>query len=170
MEKNKRMTEYFSEIETIKEYNGYFCSISKSITIVILGSFCGLRNISQIHQWAKSERVSGFLREKFEIEDIPCYYWLLCLMKIIKPESLNQCFINWVESILPENKRNFTISLDGKTIRSTGKMDSYKSPLHIVSAQIAELGITFGQKAVRSKSNEIPAVRELLKLLKIDGA
>ena len=43
----------------------------------------------------------------------------------------------------------------------------YDNPLHIVSAQIAELGITFGQQAVYDKSNEIPAVRELLKLLKL---
>ncbi|MCL2299428.1 MAG: ISAs1 family transposase [Firmicutes bacterium] len=28
------------------------------------------------------------------------YYWLLCLLKIIKPESLNRCFIRWVESIV----------------------------------------------------------------------
>lgn len=34
-----------------------------------------------------------------------------------------------------------------KTIRSTGKMKKYENPLHIVSAQVAELGVTFGQIA-----------------------
>lgn len=62
-----------------------------------------------------------------------------------------------------------TLSFDGKTIRSTGKMDKYSSPLHIVSAHIAELGITLGQQTVEGKSNEIPAVRELLGFLKIEG-
>jgi predicted transposase YbfD/YdcC len=62
-----------------------------------------------------------------------------------------------------------TLSFDGKTVRSTAKMQNYKNPLHIVSAQIAELGITYGQKAVEGKSNEIPAVRELIKLLNIEG-
>jgi predicted transposase YbfD/YdcC len=41
--------------------------------------------------------------------------------------------------------------------------------MHIVSAHIAELGITFGQQTVYEKSNEIPAVRELIGLLKIEG-
>ena len=41
--------------------------------------------------------------------------------------------------------------------------------MHIVSAHIAELGITFGQQTVYEKSNEIPAVRELVGLLKIEG-
>ena len=57
----------------------------------------------------------------------------------------------------------------GKTIRSTGKMDSYESPLHIVSAQVAELGITYARQAVAGKSNEIPAVRELLGQLEPGG-
>lgn len=41
MEKNM-ITQYFDEIETPKEYNGYFCSVAEAITIVILGSICGL--------------------------------------------------------------------------------------------------------------------------------
>ena len=166
----EEITEYFSELETCKEYNGYFCSVSEAVTIVILGSFCGLRNVSQIHQWASHPRVSEFLCKEFGIENVPCYYWLLCLLKLIEPKSLNQCFIRWVESVLPETGvKNLTVSLDGKTICSTGKMNSYEVPLHIVSAQIAELGITFGQQAVEGKSNEIPAVRELLKLLNLKG-
>jgi predicted transposase YbfD/YdcC len=94
---------------------------------------------------------------------------MLCLLKIINPKSLNGCFSNWVESLLPDTKKGLTLSVDGKTVRSTEKMDRYESPMHIVSAQIAELGITFGQYAVRDKSNEIPAVRELLNLLDIGG-
>lgn len=62
-----------------------------------------------------------------------------------------------------------TISLDGKPIRSKEKMDSYESPLHIVSAQVSELGMTFAQKSVEGKSNEIPAVQELLEELDISG-
>lgn len=43
------------------------------------------------------------------------------------------------------------------------------SPLHIISAQICELGITLASEAVEAKSNEIPAVQELLKKLDIEG-
>ena len=70
---------------------------------------------------------------------------------------------------LPEDRKGVSISVDGKTIRSTGKMDSYDSPLHIVSAQLCELGITLASKSVDGKSNETPAVQELLKELDISG-
>ena len=70
---------------------------------------------------------------------------------------------------MPGSGEGLTLSFDGKTIRSTAKMDSYDSPLHIISAQLAELGITLGQRTVAGKSNEIPAMRELLELLSVKG-
>jgi predicted transposase YbfD/YdcC len=71
--------------------------------------------------------------------------------------------------MIPHSLENLTVAIDGKTIRSTGKMDSYEEALHIVSAHVAELGLTIGQKTVSGKSNEIPAVRELIELLNIEG-
>ncbi len=51
--KKEMLVEYFEEVETVQEYNGYFCSISEAISIVVLGSICGLRNVSQIHLFLK---------------------------------------------------------------------------------------------------------------------
>ena len=169
MGKVQNIAEYFAEVETTTQHKGYFCSVGNALTIVILGLLCGLRNVSQVHQWATSSRVSEFLAKHFRINRIPCYYWLLCLLKIIDPKALNLCFIKWVQSILPEGTKAMTISIDGKTIRSTGKMGKYKNALHIVSAHIANLGITLAQETVDDKSNEIPAMRDLIKLLEIEG-
>ena len=83
MDKTIKIMEFFADVETTKEHNGYFCSVVEALTIVILGSFCGLRNVNQIHQWASNPRVSEFLVKNFSIERIPCYYWLLCLLKMI---------------------------------------------------------------------------------------
>lgn len=167
--KNNGITEYFEEVETEEEYNGYFCRIPEIITIVILGSMCGLKNVSQIHQWAANDRVSEFLKEKFGINHVPCYYWILCMLKMIKTETLNKCFANWVYSFMPKKAENLTISLDGKTICSTNRIEKIESPLHIISAQISELGLTLAQRSTDDKSNEIPAVQELLKTLNIKG-
>ena len=77
--------------------------------------------------------------------------------------------MKWAETMLPKDRAGLTISLDGKTIRSTGKMESYDSPLHIISAQISELGITFASKSAEGKSNGIPAVQQLIAELDIQG-
>ena len=87
---------------------------------------------------------------------------------MIRPASLNKCFAAWVASMLPPS-RQVTLAIDGKTIRSTGKMQSYDTALHIISAQIGELGMSYAQRSTEGKSNEIPAVRELLAELDIKG-
>ena len=166
MEKEK-LIEYFTEIETTTGNDGYFFSVSAAITISILGTFCGLRNMQQIHQWASNDKIQKFLSEKFGIENLVCYSWFTQVLGLIKPESFNECFTKWVTDSVKTS--GLTLSFDGKTVCSTAKMETYKNPLHIVSAQIARLGITLGQQAVDGKSNEIPAVRELIKLLDISG-
>ncbi|MDR0512315.1 MAG: ISAs1 family transposase [Treponema sp.] len=164
-----RIKEYFSGVETTKEHNGYFFSVGEALTVVILGTLCGLKNVSQISQWSEEESVRGLLAKHLGIERIPCYYWLLCLLKLIDMKSLNQCLMRWAQSLIPDGKRSMTISFDGKTIRSTGKMSKNQSPLHIVSAHLAEQGITLAGRKADDKSNEIPAVRDLTGLLEAEG-
>lgn len=165
----EKMIEYFREVKVTKEYNPYKCSVEEAISIVIVGTFCKFENLKEIHYWASQENVARMLKDEFGVNHIPCYYWLTCLIKMIEPTSLNECFTNWVSSLLPEGNTEKTISFDGKTVRSTNNMSSFEQPLHIISAQIAEFGLTFGQEPVASKSNEIPAVQTLIKLLKLDG-
>lgn len=171
--KNELIIRYFEEIETNEEYNGYMYNVADIVAIVTLGSLCGLKNISQIHQWAESEKISEYLKENYAIERIPCYFWMLTLMKMVKPESLEKCIRKWAASALPseqsEERKKVTIAVDGKTIRSTEKMKSYKNPIHIISAQLSEAGITYASRKVDGKTNEIPEVQSLLKELDIAG-
>jgi hypothetical protein len=52
MDKNIKIIEYFADVHTLKEHNGYFFNVAEALTIVILGSLCGLKNVSQISQSA----------------------------------------------------------------------------------------------------------------------
>ncbi len=165
----EKISEYFAEVETVGKYKGYMFSVGSAITISILGTFCGLRNMQQIHQWAGSKKIRAFLSEEFGIESLVCYSWYTQVMGMIKPESFNEHFIRWISASMKDRIQGKTLSFDGKTICSTSKMKKYKNPLHIVSAQLGEYGITYGQKTVEGKSNEIPAVQELIRLLNIKG-
>jgi hypothetical protein len=90
MDKRKGLTEYFAKVETTKAYDGYFCSVEEALTIVILGSLCGLRNVNQIHQWASSGRVNEFLSRHFGNRKGPMLLLVIMLVKtnsaiIVKP-------------------------------------------------------------------------------------
>lgn len=167
--KAEMLMDFMNEVESEQEYDGYYYSLGEALTIVVLGSLCGLKNVSQIHQWAESDRIREWLKEKFAIERVPCYYWLLCLLKMVKTESLNRCLREWVSRMIPEERNGLTLAVDGKTVRSTDGKKGYQRPLHIISAQLSELGLTLTSKSVDGKSNEIPAVQELLRELDIAG-
>lgn len=89
--------------------------------------------------------------------------WAVDTLEMVKSDTLNQCMMKRASQFLPENGRKTTISLDGKTIRSAVDKKNMDSPLHIISAQICEIGVTLASEAVEDKSNEIPAVQELIK-------
>jgi len=163
------IAEFFDEVETVERHIGHTYSARDAIVIAVMGSVCGLKNLSQIHQWATSPRAAKFLAEQCGICDIPSYSWMLELFAIVKPESPSRCLANWVGSMLPEDKSATTVAIDGKTIRSTEKMKCHKVALQVVSAQLAEFGMTFGQRRVEEGGNEIPAARQLLGELQIAG-
>jgi len=154
-----RMMTYFGYVELLVDYEGYFCSVEEAISNVIAGTFCWFRNLKQIHEWVEDEQIQGILREHFGINHVPRYYWLTRLLGLIDPASMNACFVRWAASLLPESLAGQTVAVDGKSVCSTAKMARYENPPHIVSAQLCELGLTFGQAAVAGKSNETPAMQ-----------
>ena len=78
--KSNGITEYFEEVELYEEYDGYLCSVADVITIVILGSICGLKNVKQIHQWAESYRYLTVLKRKL-IVGIKVYLRFIRIVK-----------------------------------------------------------------------------------------
>jgi hypothetical protein len=90
---------YFEEVETTREYDGYWYCVHDIIVISILGSLCGLRNMIMIVDWAKSPSVTKFLQEKMRMSRVPFYSQFTNIMGIIDSESLNQAFMKWVSSL-----------------------------------------------------------------------
>ena len=76
---------------------------------------------------------------------------------------------SWASDIAGSLK-NETVALDGKTLRGSFDTASSKSALHSVSAWACGLRLCIGLKSVDDKSNEIPAVQQLIELLDLEGA
>ena len=150
-------------------YQGYYYKLSSIVEILILGLMCRMKTLTDIHYWAKSRNVSEMLEENFGITKIPCYSHFAGLVGLIDSEELNRIFMDFFGKLV-ETVSGKTIAIDGKTVCATANMKHYESPLHIVSAFVVENGITIGQLATESKSNEIPTVRQLIRLLNVEGA
>lgn len=91
------------------------------------------------------------------------------VFEFIDPEALNQCFLNWVETLVTKMAGEI-IPIDGKTIRGSYDRNQGKSALHLISAWSSTQRLVLGQMKVENKSNEITAIPALLELLDITGS
>jgi predicted transposase YbfD/YdcC len=80
---------------------------------------------------------------------------------LVSADVLDQVLGAWLWTRAVRAGGRLVIAIDGKTVRGA-KGDGGKAP-HLVAALAHGIGAVLGQVAVDAKSNEIPAVRELLK-------
>lgn len=91
------------------------------------------------------------------------------LFAALSPWGLQYCLRRWLaacgRSLGLEH-----IAIDGKTLRGSGNEPESLPMLHLVSAWATTAHLSLAQVAVDSKSNEITAIPELLRLLNLKGA
>ena len=87
----------------------------------------------------------------------------------LNPQRFQECFVSWTQAVA-QLTQGTLISLDGKTVKASFDRATASSPLHMLSAWCSENGgLVIGQTKTDSKSNEITAIPELLRLLAIKG-
>jgi predicted transposase YbfD/YdcC len=135
------------------------------VDIIILG-FCGVLagcdDFVEMAEWAKVHE--GFFRSFLELpHGIPAHDTFTRVFAMLKPATLQEVLLPWLleRRGLPGD----WIHLDGKTLRRTRRTTPQLKALHVVSAWAGQTGITLGQVAVDTKSNEITAMPQLLELL-----
>lgn len=96
---------------------------------------------------------------------IPTRHSIARIFRTVDTESLLLSMYSWVNQQRVKSNQPI-IAFDGKTIRGASKHMADK--LHLVSAFDCEAGLTLFHQTVGSKTNEIPAVRELLQTLDIN--
>ena len=80
---------------------------------------------------------------------------------LVSADVLDRVLGAWLHTRAVRAGGRLVIAVDGKTVRGAKSKDG-KAP-HLVAALAHGIGAVLGQVAVEEKSNEIPAVRELLK-------
>ena len=112
------------------------------------------------------ENKKEFLEKEFSIKSIPSKSTLTRVIAMINPKWLGLSIVCILKTLIKEKTEQ--IMLDGKAIKSTDAIKSIETMMNIVTAY-TDTGIALGQITVNSKSNEIPAVRELIEMLDIEG-
>jgi predicted transposase YbfD/YdcC len=130
--------------------------LATGIAAVIAGS----RSFAAIGQWAADAgpevlAVLGAARGPAEESTFRRAFAL------VNADALDRVLGAWLHTRAVRAAGRLVIAIDGKTVR--GAKDKTGKAPHLVAALAHGIGAVLGQVAVDAKSNEIPAVRELLK-------
>lgn len=134
------------------------------LKLVMIAVLCGMDELEKIIDYGKNK--IDFLRKEFNIEKIPSKSTLTRVFAIISPKQLSLSIVGILQTLIKEKPTQ--IMLDGKAIKSKDAINNIEKMMNIVTAY-TDTGISLGQVTVDSKSNEIPAVKELIDMLDIQG-
>ena len=132
------------------------------------GTLCGADSWADIERFAKAH--FEWFRQFLGLEHgVPSHDTFGRVFSRLDTDEFSNCITTWIRE-LNLSLEKCCVAIDGKTLRGSHDAAAGQQPLHVVSAWANELKMCLGQVTVDAKSNEIPAVRELLEILQLKGA
>ncbi|MDQ5884168.1 MAG: hypothetical protein QG556_507 [Pseudomonadota bacterium] len=152
---------YFESLEDPRSLRNQRHPLITLVGTSLLAALSGIDSFSGIQDFVDMHMDE--LNKYFDFpHGLPIHDTYQRLWDALSPTQFKACFTEFVSSL--EKVASEVISLDGKTIRNSGK----DKALHIVSAWCHNNHLVFGQERVDDKSNEITAIPKVLDLLDID--
>jgi predicted transposase YbfD/YdcC len=153
-------------LQTIADPRRQCENLKHPLVDVLMLGFCGVlagcEDFVEMATWGKINE--EFFRTFLELpHGIPSHDTFTRVFALLQPATLQEVLLPWL--LERRGLSGEWIHLDGKTLRGTRCKSQKLKALHVVSAWAGQTGLTLGQVAVDTKSNEITALPELLKLL-----
>ncbi|MEM9589011.1 MAG: ISAs1 family transposase [Planctomycetota bacterium] len=165
------LVERFSSVEDPRVNRTKRHELIDVLFICVAGTIAGCDGPSDIASFATTQL--AWCRKFVRLNNgVPSHDTIGRVIALIKPEQFQKAFLDWVAALAAGDKSEGPdfVPIDGKTLRGSGGAKHCDNPLHVVSAWATKQGMTLGQVAVDSKSNEITAIPKLLEMLELKGA
>ena len=164
MSNNEIFNMYFGIIEDPRCEVNVIHPLIDILKLTMVAVLCGMDELDKIVDYGENKK--DFLEKEFNIKLIPSKSTLTRVIATVDPKWLSLSIVCILKTLIKDKVGQ--IMLDGKAIKSTDAIRTIETMMNIVTAY-TDTGISLGQITVDSKSNEIPAVRELIEMLNIEG-
>ena len=144
-------------------------SLPTVLTIALAATLAGARGYLAISEYAarlnqpQLKRLRAYFDRKRQHFVAPSEPTIRRVLQQVDPYALEQAFCAWAQAGAPIHE---ALAIDGKTLKGARRADG--SAVHLLSALFHQQGTVLAQREVDTKSNEIPALRELLEPLSIE--
>ncbi|CNF21365.1 transposase for IS2404 [Mycobacterium tuberculosis] len=158
--RSQYLLDLLAQVPDPRKRRGRRHALAGLLAVGIAAVIAGSRSFAAIGQWAAdagSEALAVLGADRGPAEESTYRR----AFSLVSADVLDQVLGAWLWTRAVQAGGRLVIAVDGKTVRGA-KRKGGKAP-HLVAALVHGIGAVLGQVAVEEKSNEIPAVRELLK-------
>lgn len=158
----------FVNVSDPRADRGFNHNLLEMIFIALTATICGADGWADIERFAKAK--IGWFSKYLKLEQgVPSHDTFGRVFARLDPGEFLSAMHAWVDEFAG-CLRDQGVAIDGKTLRGAFDRAAGRSPLHTISAFATATRLCLRVATVAGKSNEIPAVPELLKLLDLEGA
>jgi predicted transposase YbfD/YdcC len=164
----KVVCKHFENLTDPRVDRGHNHNLLEMVFIALTATLCGAQGWADVERFAKGKRT--WFEQYIDLgEGIPSHDTFGRVFARLDTAEFLQAMHAWVDDF-SGSLRGQAVAIDGKTLRGSYDDATGKSALHTITAFACGMRMCLRQMAVDEKSNEIPAVPELLKLMELSGA
>ena len=163
-----RTYKYFEEITDPRINRGANYPLMEMIFLTLCATICDANGWADVERYGKAKL--DWLRKFFPFEfGIPSHDTLGRVFSRLDTVAFYAALQSWTSDIASSIKGQ-TVAFDGKTVRGSFDAATSQSAFHLITAWACGLRLCIAVKSVDSKSNEIPAVQQLIEQLDLAGS
>jgi hypothetical protein len=158
--RSQYLLDLLAQVPDPRKKRGRRHALAGLLAVGIAAVIAGSRSFAAIGQWAAdagADVLAGLGASRGPAEEST----FRRALALVSPDVLDRVLGAWLHTRVARAGGRLVIAVDGKAVRGAKGKDG-KAP-HLVAALAHGIGAVLGQAAVDAKSNEIPAVRDLLK-------
>ena len=156
----------FQDVEDPRRDNAKRHDLHDMLVLALLTMLTGGRTCVDMEDFGRERE--EWLRQYLTLENgIPSHDTFSRLFRKLDPAGLQRALLRLAQDWADE--LGDVVAVDGKALRRSFETASERSPTHLPQAFAAEAKLTLAQVKVADKSNEIPALPELVELLDVKG-
>ena len=163
-----KVCNHFEEVTDPRSNRGCNHSLIEMVFLTLCATMADCQGWADVERFGKANL--HWFRKYFPFElGIPSHDTLGRVFSRLDTVEFYACLKSFAYDIV-QSLEGRTVAIDGKTLRGSHDKAVGKTALHSISAWVTSLKMCIGLKSVDDKSNEIPAVQELIQLLDLKGA
>jgi predicted transposase YbfD/YdcC len=162
------VSRHFENVTDPRSNRGKNHGLIEMIFLALTATICGAQGWADVERFAKS-KLKWFRRHVRLKHGVPSHDTFGRVFSRLDTGEFLTAMHAWVDSFATA-LRGQGVAIDGKTLRGSFDQAAGQTALHTITAFACDMRVCLRQMSVDEKSNEIPAVPELLKLLELSGA